>query len=61
MLFLQYHLLSSNIFDTSFKVFPGITTSILLSVSKNSLLIANLYPSNATKFNFLFFTSNNIP
>ena len=53
--------LSSNIFETSFKVFPGITTSILSSTSNNSLLTANLYPSKATKFNSLFFTSKSIP
>ena len=53
--------LSSNIFETSFKVFPGITTSMLSSTSSNSLLTANLYPSNATKLSSLFLTSKSIP
>ena len=32
-----------------------------LSISKSSFLMANLYPSNATKFNCLSFTSKRIP
>ena len=52
---------SSNILATSLSVFPGITALIVLLVSIFSVLIANLYPSKATKFNLESLISNNIP
>lgn len=52
---------SSNIFDTSLKVFPGITALMLFGLSINSLLKANLYPSSATKLSFESLTSKRIP
>lgn len=52
---------SSSIFVTSFKVFPGITALIELSLSRTSLLKASLKPSSATKLSFLSLTSNFTP
>jgi hypothetical protein len=52
---------SSRIFETSLKVFPGITALIVLSFSTASLLKASLSPSSATKLSFPLSISNLTP